>query len=152
MKKINKTNVCRILDREKVNYELFIRTENESFEDIGLDSDIVFKTLVLVGSDKNNYVCIIPLNEHLSLKKAAKNFEIKNIEMLLQKELKNLTGYIHGGCSPLGMKVKFRTLIDERAKNFDHIVVSAGKLLHFVKLNPVDLAKLCDAKFCNLVV
>lgn len=152
MKKISKTNVCRILDKEKVNYIHIVRTEQESFEDVKEDSNIVFKTLVLVGADKNNYVCVIPLNEHLDLKKAAKSFNIKSIQMLLQKDLKNLTGYIHGGCSPIGMKTKFKTLIDQRAKNFDQIIVSAGKVLNFVKINPFELAKVCDADFTDLVV
>lgn len=95
MKKPNKTNVCRILDKEKISYEHIVREENQEFEDVGVDRNIVFKTLVLVGNDKNNYVCVIPINEHLDLKKSAKNFEIKNIQMILQKDLKKLTGYIH---------------------------------------------------------
>lgn len=152
MKKPNKTNVCRILDKEKISYEHIVREENQEFEDVGVDRNIVFKTLVLVGNDKNNYVCVIPINEHLDLKKSAKNFEIKNIQMILQKDLKKLTGYIHGGCSPLGMKTKFKTLIDERAKTLDEIIVSAGKVLNFIKVNPNELARLCDAQFCDLVV
>lgn len=152
MKKLSKTNVCRILDKEKIEYKHIVRLENETFEDVNEDSNIVFKTLVLVGSDKNFYVCVIPLNEHLDLKKAAKSFEIKSIQMLLQKDLKNLTGYIHGGCSPIGMKTKFKTIIDKRAKKFDKIIVSAGKVLNFIKINPIFLSKLCDAKFFDVVV
>lgn len=152
MKKISKTNVCRILDKEKIKYKHIVRKEQESFEDVNEDSNIVFKTLVLVGSDENHYVCVIPLNEHLDLKKAAKNFNIKSIQMLMQKDLKNLTGYVHGGCSPIGMKTKFKTLIDQRAKEFEEIIVSGGKVLNFVKVNPLELSKICDAPFGDLVV
>lgn len=152
MKKISKTNVCRILDKEKIKYKHIVREEQESFEDVNEDSNIVFKTLVLVGSDKNHYVCVIPLNEHLDLKKAAKNFNIKSIQMLMQKDLKNLTGYVHGGCSPIGMKTKFKTLIDQRAKEFEEIIVSGGKVLNFVKVNSLELSKICDAPFSDLVV
>lgn len=152
MKKISKTNVCRILDKEKIKYKHIVRKEQESFEDVNEDSNIVFKTLVLVGSDENHYVCVIPLNEHLDLKKAAKNFNIKSIQMLMQKDLKNLTGYVHGGCSPIGMKTKFKTLIDQRAKEFEEIIVSGGKVLNFVKVNPLELSKICDAPFSDLVV
>ena len=72
--------------------------------------------------------------------------------MFMQKDLKNLTGYVHGGCSPIGMKTNFRTLIDERAKTLEEMIVSAGKVLNFIKVNPLKLKKLCDAKFCDLVV
>lgn len=152
MKKQNKTNVCRILDSKKIDYDFIVREENQSFEDVGVNREIVFKTLVLVGNDKNNYVCVIPVDEHLDLKKSAKEFQIKNIQMLAQKDLKNLTGYVHGGCSPIGMKTKLDTLIDERALNFEKIIVSAGKVLNFIKINPMELAELIESKFVDLVV
>lgn len=152
MKKQNKTNVCRILDSKKIDYDFIVRQEDQSFEDVGEKREIVFKTLVLVGNDKNNYVCVIPVDEHLDLKKAAKAFGIKNIQMLLQKDLKNLTGYVHGGCSPVGMKNKLETLIDERALNFEKIIVSAGKVLNFIKVNPNDLSEIVNSKFVDLVV
>lgn len=152
MKKISKTNVCRILDGQKIEYEFIVREENQSFEDVGEDRNIVFKTLVLVGNDKNNYVCIIPIDEHLDLKKSAKAFGIKNIQMILQRDLKNLTGYVHGGCSPIGMKTKLSTVIDKRALDCDRIIVSAGKVLNFIKIKPADLSNIVDAQFFDLVV
>lgn len=152
MKKISKTNVCRILDGQKIEYEFIVREENQSFEDVGEDRSIVFKTLVLVGNDKNNYVCIIPVDEHLDLKKAARAFGIKNIQMILQKDLKNLTGYVHGGCSPIGMKTKLSTVIDKRALDYDRIIVSAGKVLNFIKIKSADLSNIVDAQFFDLVV
>lgn len=152
MKKQSKTNVCRILDSKKVNYDFIVRDESQSFEDVGEDRGIVFKTLVLVGNDKNNYVCVIPVDEHLDLKKSAKAFEIKSIQMLPQKDLKNLTGYVHGGCSPIGMKNKLTILIDERALQFEKIIVSAGKVLNFIKIDPRDLSEVVESKFVDLVV
>ena len=151
MKKISKTNVCRILDKEKIKYKHIVREEQESFEDVNEDSNIVFKTLVLVGSDKNHYVCVIPLNEHLDLKKAAKNFNIKSIQMLMQKDLKNLTGYVHGGCSPIGMKKLFKTFIDISAKGKEYIFVSGGKVGLQVKINPDDILKVTNGKYEDIV-
>lgn len=152
MKKPNKTNVCRILDKEKISYEHIVREENQEFEEIGIDKNICFKTLVLVGSDKNHYVCVIPIDEHLDLKKASKYFSIKNIKMISQKELEPLTGYVHGGCSPVGMKTKFKTVFDKRAENMDKILVSAGKIRHSVVVNPIEFASFCDSDFTDLVV
>ena len=116
MKKNSKTNVCRILDRQKIQYQFVVREETQEFEEIGIDSNICFKTLVLEGSDKNHYVCVIPIDAHLDLKKASKHFQLKSIKMILQKDLEPLTGYVHGGCSPVGMKTKFKTAFDIRAK------------------------------------
>jgi len=87
MKKNSKTNVCRILDRQKIQYQFVVREETQEFEELGIDSNICFKTLVLEGSDKNHYVCVIPIDAHLDLKKASKHFQLKSIKMILQKDL-----------------------------------------------------------------
>ena len=150
--KVNKTNVCRILDIKNINYDFFLKHENQEFENINESRKFVFKTLVLEGSDKNHYVCVIPVDEHLDLKKSAKSFKIKSIEMTLQRDLKKHTGYIHGGCSPIGMKNSFNTLIDISAKSMEYIIVSAGKVGHFIKISPKDLSMICGASFCDLVV
>lgn len=152
MKKISKTNVCRILDSKKIKYDFVVREENEEFEEIGIDRNICFKTLVLEGSDKNHYVCVIPIDEHLDLKKASKYFGIKSIKMISQKELEPLTGYVHGGCSPVGMKTKFKTVFDKRAKTMEKFLISAGKVRNSLVVNPIEFADFCDADFTDLVV
>ena len=152
MKKISKTNVCRILDSKKIKYEFVVREEDKEFEDIGIDRNICFKTLILEGSDKNHYGCVIPIDSHLDLKKASKYFKLKSIRMILQKDLEPLTGYVHGGCSPVGMKTKFKTVFDATAKNMDKFLVSAGKIRNSIIVNPIEFAEFCDADFADLVV
>ena len=136
MKKNSKTNVCRILDSKKIKYEFVVRDEDKEFEEIGIDRNICFKTLVLEGSDKNHYVCVIPIDKHLDLKKASKYFKLKSIKMILQKELELLTGYVHGGCSPV----------------MEKFLVSAGKVRNSIIVNPIEFACFCDADFADLVV
>lgn len=143
----NKTNVMRILDQKKINYKSY------SYVDSGVVSGMevaavlqqnpnqVFKTLVTVGSSKNNFVFVIPVNRELNLKKAAKAVGEKKIEMIKSKELLPLTGYIHGGCSPIGMKKQFKTIFDVSAKDFDTIVFSAGKIGYQVELSLEEVAK-----------
>ncbi|MBF1299600.1 MAG: Cys-tRNA(Pro) deacylase [Parvimonas sp.] len=117
-----------------------------------MDRNICFKTLVLEGSDKNHYVCVIPIDAHLDLKKASKFLKLKSIRMILQKDLEPLTGYVHGGCSPVGMKTKFKTVFDETAKNMEKFLVSAGKVRNSIIVNPIEFADFCDADFADLVV
>lgn len=143
----NKTNVMRILDQKKINYKSY------SYVDSGVVSGMevaavlqqnpnqVFKTLVTVGSSKSNFVFVIPVNRELNLKKAAKAVGEKKIEMIKSKELLPLTGYIHGGCSPIGMKKQFKTVFDASAKEFDTIVFSAGKIGYQVELSLEEVAK-----------
>ena len=115
----DKTNVMRILDQKKINYisHNYVDTGAvsgmEVAEALGEDPDMVFKTLVTVGKSKVNYVFVVPVNKELNLKKAAQSVGEKSIEMIKSKELLSLTGYIHGGCSPTGMKKQFATIIDK---------------------------------------
>lgn len=152
-----KTNVMRILD--KLNIEYISHDYLASGAISGLDvahtlnqnPNIVFKTLVTVGMSNVNYVFLVPVNKELDLKKAAKCVGEKRIEMVKSKELLNLTGYIHGGCSPLGMKKYFHTVIDQSAKKFDTIIFSAGKIGYQVELQVKDFANVISVNFDNIV-
>ncbi len=151
-----KTNVMRILDQKKIAYESHSYVDTEAVsgievaEVLGEDPDMVFKTLVTVGKSKTNYVFVIPVNCELDLKKAAHVVKEKSIEMLKSKELLPLTGYVHGGCSPIGMKKQFLTVIHETAKDLDKIIFSGGKIGYQVELAPVDLLKLIPAKLADV--
>lgn len=130
----DKTNVMRILDQKKIEYKehTYLNTGaiggQEVAEALGEDANRVFKTLVTVGKTGNHYVFLVPVNKELNLKKAAKAVGEKKIEMIKSKELLPLTGYIHGGCSPIGMKKFFKTTIHSTAENYDTIMFSAGKI------------------------
>lgn len=132
-KKEDKTNVCRVLDSKKAVY-VFRRFDTEETNGVALanllgqDSSRVFKTLVTVGKSKEHYVFVIPVAKELDLKKAAKSVGEKSIEMIAQKELLPLTGYVHGGCSPIGMKKFFKTTFHITASDYDTIFFSAGKI------------------------
>lgn len=147
-KSTDKTNVMRLLDRNKVNYKSYYFETEEAISGVEVanilnkDENRVFKTLVTVGSSKNNYVFMIPVHRELDLKKAAKAVSEKSISMIKSKELLPLTGYIHGGCSPIGMKKQFRTTIDITSANFDTIIFSGGKIGYQVELTLDDLKKL----------
>lgn len=146
-KSSDKTNVMRILDQKKIRYisHNYLDTGAvsglEVAEALGEDPDAVFKTLVTVGKSKANYVFVIPVNRELDLKKAARSVGEKSIEMIKSKELLPLTGYIHGGCSPIGMKKQFVTTIDKTAENFDRIIFSGGKIGYQVEMSLEDLKK-----------
>jgi len=151
-----KTNVMRILDKAKINYEVIeynneITNGEEVASLLRQDSKIVFKTLVTVAKSKEHYVFMIPVNKELDLKKCAKVTNEKSIEMIHQKELLSLTGYIHGGCSPLGMKKVFKTFINESIKKEEVIYFSAGKVGLQIKMNPNDLIKVLSFEFKDLV-
>lgn len=138
---INKTNVMRILDQKKVNYNTYCYVDTDAISGMEVatvlkqDPNQVFKTLVTVGNTKENYVFLIPVSKELDLKKAASVVGEKNIEMIKSKDLLSLTGYIHGGCSPVGMKKNFKTVIDQSATNFATIIFSAGKIGYQVELS-----------------
>ena len=142
MKKANeeKTNVQRLLDSKKIEYIYHSYADNPSTNGVeiarllGEDERMVFKTLVTVGRSKEHYVFMIPVAEELDLKKAAAAANEKSIEMIAQKELLPLTGYVHGGCSPIGMKKQFKTFIHSTAEDFDTIIFSAGKVGYQVEL------------------
>lgn len=130
-----KTNAVRLLDLKKVDYILHEYDAPEGFLDgvsvarvTGIDPDRVFKTLVTQGASKEFYVCVIPVAMELDLKKAARHFGEKKLEMIPAKDITKVTGYIKGGCSPVGMKKQFKTAIDQSASAFDRIVVSGGKV------------------------
>ena len=106
--------------------------------------NLTFKTLVTVGKTNNHYVFLVPVNKELDLKKAAKAVNEKNIEMVKSKELLSLTGYIHGGCSPIGMKKSFKTVIDSSAKNYDKLIFSGGKIGYQVETTLDELKKVIN--------
>jgi len=155
---MKKTNAARILDSKSVDYELIEYEVDESdlsaitlAKKIGEDIEQIFKTLVLRGDKTGVFVCVIPGNAEVDLKKAAKISGNKNCTMVQQKELLPLTGYIRGGCSPLGMKKPFPTYIDETCELFAHIFVSAGQRGLQFKINPGDLIKVTGSVVCDLV-
>ncbi len=143
----DKTNVMRILDQKKIEYKehTYLNTGaiggQEVAEALGEDANRVFKTLVTVGKTGNHYVFLVPVNKELNLKKAAKAVGEKKIEMIKSKELLPLTGYIHGGCSPIGMKKFFKTTIHSTAENYDTIMFSAGKIGYQVETSLNSLKK-----------
>ncbi|MBQ9328727.1 MAG: Cys-tRNA(Pro) deacylase [Solobacterium sp.] len=154
-----KTNAMRILDTAGIPYEIHTYDTQDGAidgvsvaEKCGQDPEQVFKTLVTVGEDRNHYVFVIPVKEKLDLKRAARTAGVKSIEMIHQKELFPLTGYIHGGCSPVGMKKPFPTWFDETAVLFDAICVSGGKVGVQVEVNPNDLVNLIDGAFAEITV
>ena len=150
-----KTNVMRVLDKEKIAYEPFSYspelTEGVKIAEVlGEDPACVFKTLVTESGDKEHFVFVIPVAETLDLKAAARAVGAKSVSMLKQKELLPLTGYVHGGCSPIGMKKRFPTYIDESCNNFDSIVFSAGRIGRQVELSIADLTRLTGAQIAPL--
>ena len=157
MKKEEKTNVMRVLEQKKVPYESHSYTPDATLtgEEIagilGEDPNHVFKTLVTRGKTGQYYVFVVPVAEDLDLKKAAKASGEKSIEMIKQKELLPLTGYVHGGCSPIGMKKTFATFIHDSAETLPRMYVSAGKVGFQVELSPQDLAKTVGCGFADLV-
>ena len=156
MKAADKTNVMRLLEQKKVVYQHYTYesegaiTGLEVAEKLGQDPAQVFKTLVTTGRSGAHYVFVIPVGAGLDLKKAAKVVGEKSLEMLKQKDLLPLTGYIHGGCSPIGMKKLFPTYIDETAILFDKICVSGGRIGTNLGLNPEELAAFINAQFVDL--
>ena len=153
---MNKTNAMRILDSEKVAY--IAREYDEEITDgetvaktVGIDPDRVFKTLVTVGNDLNHYVFIVPVNFSLDLKKAAYAVGVKRVEMIKLKDLFPLTGYVHGGCSPFGMKKKYVTVLNDTASLFDTVCVSGGKRGLQVELSPDEIVRVAEAKYADLI-
>lgn len=157
-KNMEKTNVMRILDQKKIPYTSYDYTDSgvvsgvEVAAALNQDPDRVFKTLVTVGATKNNYVFLVPVEQELDLKKAAKAVGEKSISMLKSKDLLPLTGYIHGGCSPIGMKKQFQTVIHETATNFETIIFSAGKIGYQVELSIEELKKVLRFECKDIVV
>lgn len=140
-----KTNVMRILEQKNVSYKSHNYADSDAVsgmevaETLHENPNQVFKTLVTVGNSKTNYVFLIPVSMELDLKKAASVVNEKNVEMVKSKELLPLTGYVHGGCSPIGMKKQFRTVIDVSAESFNTIIFSGGKIGFQVEVSLEDL-------------
>lgn len=157
-KSTEKTNVMRILDQHNIPYESHCYADTDAISGtdvaavLGEDPDQVFKTLVTVGHTGEHYVFMIPVNAELDLKKAAKAVGEKSIVMIKAKELLPLTGYIHGGCSPIGMKKPFRTVIDETAELFDTILFSAGKIGYQVEVPFPELGRVLAFDLHDLTV
>ena len=149
---MEKTNVMRILDSKKIPYKEYYYGDTEAISGVEVaaalneDPNIVFKTLVTVSKSKNYYVFMIPVEKELDLKKCATSVNEKSVEMIPQKELLPLTGYIHGGCSPIGMKKQFKTVIDESCKNYSSIIFSGGKIGYQVEVQLNDLSKVINYK------
>ena len=155
--KINKTNAARLLDKAGIKYELVpyqVDEENLSAQHVadslGEDINQVFKTLVLKGDRTGHFVCVVPGDEEVNLKMAAKVSGNKSCDLIPLKELLPTTGYIRGGCSPIGMKKKFPTFIHDSCLQFHYIYVSAGIRGLQVKIKPQDLIKETGANYCKL--
>ena len=153
-----KTNVMRALDQKKITYTSHCYADTDAISGVEVaealheDPNQVFKTLVTIGATKNYYVFMVPVHKELDLKKAAKSVGEKSIAMIKSKDLLPFTGYIHGGCSPIGMKKQFRTVIDASATNFDTILFSAGKIGYQVEVSPADLEKVIRLSYNDITV
>ena len=156
----NKTNVMRILEQKKIPYEPHFYPHGEGIPTdgitvanyLGKDVKCVYKTLVTRSASKNYYVFVVPVAEHLDLKKAAKAVKEKSIEMIKQDELLPLTGYIHGGCSPVGMKKLFKTTFHSAVLELETVAVSAGKVGAQIEVKPADIIKLVNARTADIIV
>lgn len=153
-----KTNVMRLLEQKKIKFQSHHLDITEALSGVemaamlGQNPAQVFKTLVTVGKTKTNYVFVIPVAEELDLKKAAKCVGEKSIEMIKSKELLPLTGYVHGGCSPIGMKKSLKTVLHETARDFDTIIFSAGKIGYQVQMCAKDLEKIIRISYADVIV
>ena len=154
-----KTNAMRILDSNKIEYKI-LSYETKKGEhivgvavahQIGRDVSDEYNTLVAKGSSKNIYVYVIPVNENLDLKKAAKVANEKNVAMINVNDINKFTGYIRGGCSPIGMKKIYKTFVNESAIDLSTLIVSAGKIGYQVELAPTDLQELINCEFKDIV-
>ena len=152
----HKTNVMRELDKLKIPYNHYCYADTDAVSGVDVahvlnqNPEHVFKTLVTVGKSKKHYVFMLPVAKELDLKKAAKSVGEKAVEMVKSKELLGLTGYIHGGCSPIGMKKFFTTIIDKSAQNFDSIIFSEGKIGYKVEVNIEEIKKVIKIDFADL--
>ena len=153
-----KTNAMRMLDKKKIAYEA-LTYEVDTFIDgmhcaelTGAPVDASYKTLVMQGKSKQYYVFVVPIAEEVQLKQAAKVAGEKSVELIPVKEITKITGYVRGGCSPLGMKKLFPTFIHNSAENFDKIYVSGGRIGTTICLNPQELAEVTRAQFADIIV
>lgn len=153
-----KTNAMRILDKNKISYKEITYTCDEFIsgtqiaDQLGQPYERMFKTLVTVGKSKNHHVFVIPVDKELDLKAAAKAAGEKNIEMIHVKDIQKITGYIRGGCTPIGMKKQFPTIVHETAKNFETITISGGRIGSQIVLAPDDLIKVTGGRYENIIM
>lgn len=157
MKKEAKTNAMRILDRNKISYKEHLY-ESDGFADgvtiankLNQPTERVFKTLVAVGKSRNYYVFVVPVAEEINLKAAEAAVGEKSVEMIHVKDINSVTGYIRGGCSPIGMKKQFKTVINDSAQNFDNIIFSGGRRGAQIEMNSNELADLIGADFAHII-
>ena len=157
MKKEDKTNVMRVLEGKKISYESHSYEPDATLSGeqiagiLGEEKEKVFKTLVTQAKSGAYYVFVVPVAAELDLKKAAKAANEKAVSMIKQKELLPLTGYVHGGCSPIGMKKQLPTFIHETAQNYDTVFVSAGKVGFQIELNPKDLIAVASCRIADII-
>lgn len=153
-----KTNAMRILDSKKISYTINTYECDEFIDGMQIaqklnqDPDISYKTLVTVGKSKEYYVFVIPINKELDLKKAARAVKEKAVEMIHVKDINKITGYIRGGCTPLGMKKLYPTVIDASAQELDKIIISGGRIGSQIFLSPQDLAQAVNGKFIEITL
>lgn len=156
-KGLPKTNAMRILEKMDIEYQMHTYDAGDKIdgisvaEKVGIDPKYVYKTLVTVGKSKNYFVFVIPVAAELNLKAAATTVGEKHVEMLHVKDLLSVTGYVRGGCSPVGMKKQYKTVIDKSAETLDKMVVSGGKIGFQIELTPADLRKAAQADFADIM-
>ena len=158
MADINKTNAMRILDRAKIPYECHTYDASDGHidgvsvaEKMGQNPDFVYKTLVTQGNSRNYFVFVVPVAAELDLKAAARSVGEKSVEMIKVADINKVTGYIRGGCSPVGMKKQFKTVADISAKELEVFFVSGGKIGLQIELNPQKLSELIGMDFASIV-
>ena len=157
-KKHQKTNAMRRLDSKKIEYKMYSYEVGDNHIDgvsvahkLNQDEKMVFKTLVAQGASRNFYVFVIPVAENLDMKKAAKAAGEKNMEMIHVKDINKVTGYIRGGCSPVGMKKLYSTFVHESGKDLEKIIVSGGKIGFQIELSPSDLQETINFKYADII-
>lgn len=153
-----KTNVMRILEKEKIEYTAHEYPHGKEAVDgvtvatlMGQNPECVFKTLVTKGCGRDYYVFVVPVAEELDLKKCAKSVGEKSVEMIPVKDINKITGYIRGGCSPVGMKKQYKTTYHITAQSIPHIIVSAGKIGYQIDLSPADLIKITNGQCADII-
>lgn len=155
--KIKKTNAMRVLEQNKINYTMHSYNKDEIEKGIPVWTQIdkpdylVYKTIVL-HHENDTFVAVIPINKHIDLKKAARAFNVKRLDLLPLNDLLKTTGYVRGGCSPIGMKKQFPTLIDHSALSLETIIVSAGRIGSQMEMNAAAMADVINAKFVDLIM
>lgn len=158
MEKEIKTNAMRLLEKSKVPFQIHTYESNGFLDGVsvaekaGQPVDKTFKTLVTQGKSKNYFVFVIPVAEELDLKKAARVVGEKSVDMIHVKDINQITGYVRGGCSPIGMKKRFPTIIHNSATSYETILFSGGRLGSQIEMNPQDLIKMVDGKFEDVVI